>query len=177
VADSSHDDLWELTSATIGALIEVHRRLGPGLLESAYECCVAEELRYRRLAFERQVPIALQYRGSVIPCAYQADLVIDRRVLLELKAVERVAPIHVSQALTYLKLLKLDVALLVNFNTVALEDGIRRLTRADDGLQVHADIGDERGSPAAQTNPSRAARTGKGEKTDIQQGDRKTGRA
>ena len=112
----------------IGALIEVHRQLGPGLLESVYELCLAEELRYRGLRFARQVPITVFYRDVVVRAAYQADLIVEERLLIELKAVESFAPIHIAQTLTYLKLLRLDLGLLVNFNCVALKDGLRRLT-------------------------------------------------
>ena len=126
-----HRPHWQLTENTIGALIEVHRQLGPGLLESVYELCVAEELRFRTIGFAQQVPIPLVYRNAQVACGYRADLIIEERLLVELKAVEALTPVHVAQTLTYLKLLRLDVALLVNFNTPTLKDGIRRLTRSD----------------------------------------------
>ena len=130
---------WDLTEAVIGALIEVHRQLGPGLLESVYELCLAEELRYRGLRFARQVPITVFYRDVVVRSAYQADLIVEERLLIELKAVESFAPIHLAQTLTYLKLLRLELGLLVNFNCVALKDGLRRLTRNEHGASREAD--------------------------------------
>jgi len=113
----------------IGACIEVHRHLGPGLLESAYELCLAHELSLRGLRFERQRPIPVSYKGVRLDCGYRADLVVADTLLIELKAVERLTPVHMAQALTYLKLTGLPVALLVNFNVVTLKDGLRRLTR------------------------------------------------
>lgn len=115
-----------LTERIIGAALEVHRRLGPGLLESAYEACLARELSYRGLSFERQRPIALSYRDVQVDVGYRADFVIENTVLLELKAAERIAPIADAQILTYMKLLSLRKALLLNFNVPLLRDGIRR---------------------------------------------------
>ena len=140
---ADHRPHWRLTENTIGALIEVHRRLGPGLLESVYELCVAEELRFRSIHFFQQVPIRLTYRNAQVACGYRADLIVEDNLLIELKAVEALTPVHVAQTLTYLKLLRLDVALLVNFNTPTLKTGIRRLTRADLGP---VDDHDERGA-------------------------------
>lgn len=115
-----------LTERIIGAALEVHRHLGPGLLESAYEACLARELSYRGLNFERQRPIALSYRDVQVDVGYRADFVIENTVLLELKAAERIAPIADAQILTYMKLLNLRKALLLNFNVALLRDGIRR---------------------------------------------------
>ena len=115
-----------LTERIIGAALEVHRRLGPGLLESAYEACLARELSYRDLNFGRQRPIALSYRDVQVDVGYRADFVIENAVLLELKAAERIAPIADAQVLTYMKLLSLRKALLLNFNVALLRDGIRR---------------------------------------------------
>ena len=119
---------WELTGLVMGALVEVHRELGPGLLESAYEACVAEELRHRNIAFRQQVPITLRYRSISVAGAFVADLIIHERILVELKAVDQLAAVHTCQTLTYLKLLDLRTALLVNFNVVELRRGTRRLT-------------------------------------------------
>jgi GxxExxY protein len=114
----------------MGALVEVHRQLGPGLLESAYDACVAEELRHRKIAFVRQAPIALRYRDIVVEAAYYADLIVEGRVLVELKAVEKLRGVHASQALTYLKLTELETGLLVNFHVDQLRNGgVRRLLR------------------------------------------------
>src|SRR5262245_24635804 len=88
----------------IGACIEVHRALGPGLLESAYEACLCRELSARGLAFRRQVDLALQYKGTLVECAYRLDLVVCESVVVELKSVERLEPIHLAQVITYLKL-------------------------------------------------------------------------
>ena len=113
----------------IGACIEVHRHLGPGLLESTYEVCLAHELSLRGLRCERQRPLPVNYKGVRLDCGYRIDLVVADTFLVELKAVERLTPVHEAQALTYLKLTGLPVALLVNFNVTTLKHGLRRLTR------------------------------------------------
>lgn len=115
-----------LTEELIAAAIEVHRHLGPGLLESAYEACLCRELDIRGVKFRPQVPLTLEYKGSTLDCAYRMDLVVDDRVLLELKSVQAIEPIHEAQILSYLKLSKLQVGLLMNFNVPLLKDGIRR---------------------------------------------------
>ena len=117
------------SEAVIGACIEVHRHLGPGLLESAYELCLAHELSLRGLRFQRQRPVPVNYKGLHLDCGYRADLVVADTFLIELKAVERLTPVHEAQALTYLKLTGLPVSLLVNFNVITLKQGLRRLTR------------------------------------------------
>lgn len=104
----------------IGALIEVHRCLGPGLLESAYEACLCAELSERRIPFERQRPVAVRYKGVLVECGYRLDLVVGEGILVELKAVERLLPIHEAQVITYLRLARLSVGLLVNFNSIRL---------------------------------------------------------
>lgn len=116
------------SAAIIGACIEVHRHLGPGLLESTYAACLARELTLRDLPFRRQVDIPVDYKGVRIDCGYRVDFIVDERVILELKAVERISPIHEAQTLTYLKLTAFPVALIVNFNAVTLKQGLRRLT-------------------------------------------------
>ena len=121
-----HDDLSE---KIIGAFIEVHRHLGPGLLESAYEQCVCHELSLLGLLFERQRALPVAYKGVLLNCGYRLDIVVAGRLIVEIKAVERLLPIHKAQVLTYLKLTKLDTGLLVNFNVPVLKDGLRRLTR------------------------------------------------
>ena len=113
----------------IGACIEVHRHLGPGLLESAYELCLAHELSLRGLRFERQRPVPVKYKGARLDCGYRLDLVVADTFLIELKAVDHLTPVHQAQVLTYLKLTGLPVALLVNFNVTNLKHGLRRLTR------------------------------------------------
>ncbi|MGZ5504230.1 MAG: GxxExxY protein [Chthoniobacterales bacterium] len=118
--------LNQLTEGIIGAAIEVHRALGPGLLESAYEVCLCRELALWGLAFERQKPIPIEYKEINLDCGYRADLVVEGRVLVELKAVDVLLPIHEAQLLSYLKLSGLDAGLLINFNERLLKNGIKR---------------------------------------------------
>ncbi len=117
-----------LTREIIGAAIEVHKALGPGLLESAYESCLARELMLRGLRIARQVEIPVEYKGEMLDCVYRADLIVEAVVLLEIKAVEKLLPIHDAQVLTYLRLTGLRTALLLNFNTPYLRDGIKRIS-------------------------------------------------
>jgi GxxExxY protein len=112
----------------IGACIEVHRHLGPGLLESVYQECLCHELSLRGLRFERERPLPIEYKGVGLSCGYRLDLVVDARILVELKAVDRLMPIHRAQVITYLRLAKLHTGLLINFNVPALRFGLRRLT-------------------------------------------------
>jgi GxxExxY protein len=116
----------ELTHSIIGAAIEVHRVLGPGLLESAYEECLAQELTLRSIPFERQKPVPVVYKGLKLECGYRVDLLVDGRVVVELKAVEALAPIHDAILLTYLRLSGCKIGLLINFHAAVLKDGIRR---------------------------------------------------
>ena len=116
----------ELTNQIIGAAIEVHRTLGPGLLESAYEECLCHELKLRELPFERQVDLPIEYKGITLSCGYRLDIVIANAVVIELKAVERLLPIHDAQVLTYLRLSGKRVGLLMNFNVAVLKHGIVR---------------------------------------------------
>lgn len=114
------------TEQIIGAAIEVHRALGPGLLESAYEECLCHELNLRKIPFERQKPLPVEYKGVKLDCGYRLDLLVDNSVVVELKAVETIEPIHEAQLLTYLKLGGWRLGLLINFNVPVLKDGIRR---------------------------------------------------
>ncbi|WP_438044857.1 GxxExxY protein [Sorangium sp. So ce128] len=123
--------LWDLSERIIGACIEVHRHLGPGLLESAYEECLCRELSLMDLGFARQRPLPVTYKGATLECGYRLDVVVEEKLILELKAVEHLLPVYEAQVLTYLKLTHLDVGLLVNFNTPVLRRGIRRLVRRD----------------------------------------------
>jgi len=116
-----------LTESIIGAAIEVHRHLGPGLLESAYEECLCYELAQAGLKFERQIELPVLYKGLKLDCGYRLDLVIEGSVILELKTVDQLLPIHSAQLLTYLKLSGLTVGLLLNFNEPVLKKGIKRL--------------------------------------------------
>jgi GxxExxY protein len=116
----------DLTEKIIGAAIEVHRHLGPGLLESAYEACLAHELTVLGLDIARQQSLPISYKGLQLDMAYRLDLVVENLVLLELKSVERVEPIHEAQLLTYLRLARLPVGLIINFNVHLLRQGIKR---------------------------------------------------
>ena len=120
-------DINALSKEIIGAAMQVHRALGPGLLEGAYEACLAHELAIREFAFERQRPIPLTYGREVIEVGFRADFIVEKAILLELKSVERLQPIHTAQVLTYLKLTGLQLGLLINFNVTSLQQGIRRV--------------------------------------------------
>ncbi len=117
----------ELTGKIIGLSIDVHRELGPGLLESAYEEALTFELKASGLAFERQKALPVAYKGQPLNCKYQLDLVVENQVVLELKSVETLQSIHSAQLLTYLKLSKIPLGLLINFNEAVLKQGIKRL--------------------------------------------------
>jgi GxxExxY protein len=116
-----------LTGEIIGAAIEVHRQLGPGLLESTYGACLCRELEMRNISFECQKPLPLEYKGVRLDCGYRLDLLVAGLVVVEIKSVEALAPIHEAQLLTYLKLTGVKIGLLINFNVVVLKSGIRRL--------------------------------------------------
>ena len=114
------------TSPIIGAAIEVHRHLGPGLLESAYEECLCHELHLRGLDFKRQVTLPISYKGLNLDCGYKLDLIVAERVVVELKSVDKILPVHEAQLLTYMRLMKVAVGLLINFNVPLLTQGIIR---------------------------------------------------
>ncbi len=116
-----------LSNTIIGAAIEVHKQLGPGLLESVYEECLAYELSQIQIPFERQKPIPVVYKNVRLDCGFKIDLLVDKVVLVELKAIDALAPIHDAQLLTYLKLTNCKLGLLLNFNVLRLRNGIRRL--------------------------------------------------
>jgi GxxExxY protein len=122
--DFRHDPL---TERIIGFAIEVHRQLGPGLLESAYEECLCFELKNAAIPFRRQVALPVIYKSVKLDCGYRLDIVIESRLVLELKTVEKLLPVHEAQMLTYLKLSGIRVGLLLNFNTPVLKDGLRRM--------------------------------------------------
>ena len=115
----------ELASKVIGAAIDVHRQLGPGLLESAYQACLCHELTVLGIPFVSQAALEIVYKGELIDCAYRMDMVVDRTILLELKSVESLQPIHQAQIISYLKLSGLKQGLLINFNVRVLKDGIK----------------------------------------------------
>ncbi len=116
-----------VTGRIIGAAVDVHRALGPGLLESAYEACLVYELRECGLSVEQQKPLPLVYKAIQLDCGYRLDLLVDDCVIVEIKAVSELAPIHSAQLLSYLKLSGYPVGLLINFNVTVLKNGIRRL--------------------------------------------------
>jgi GxxExxY protein len=117
----------QLSSKIIGAAIEVHKTLGPGLLESAYEECLCHELSIQCLLFEKQKPLSIDYKGKKLDCGYRLDIVVEKAVIIELKSCEKVEPIHKAQLLTYLKLSGLNLGLILNFNVPLMRDGIFRM--------------------------------------------------
>ncbi len=127
---SEKDHLDHLTAAIIGAAMRVHDELGPGLLESAYEACLAHELGTRGLGVERQRSLPVVYRGVSLDCGYRLDLVVDGCVIVEVKALENLLPVHEAQLLSYLRLSGLKVGLLINFHVRSLRQGIRRVVNA-----------------------------------------------
>jgi GxxExxY protein len=120
-------DINELSNRITGAAIEVHKALGPGLLESAYEECMCHELTLRSLSYERQKPLPITFKGKKLDCGYRLDIVVERTIILELKSCENIEPIHKAQLLTYVKLSGLHLGLLLNFNTPLMRDGIFRI--------------------------------------------------
>ena len=116
----------ELTHAIIGAAIEVHRQLGPGLLESAYEECLARESTVRGLGYQRQKAVPVVYKEVKLECGYRMDILVEDRIILELKSVEALNPVHEATILTYLRLSGRSLGLLINLNVAILKDGIRR---------------------------------------------------
>ncbi len=115
-----------ITEKIIGCAIDVHKILGPGLLESAYEECLCYELKQQGLNFERQIPFKIEYKAIQIDHGYRVDLLVEDKIVVELKAVDKIAPIHDAQILTYLKMSNKRVGLLINFNVKMLKDGIKR---------------------------------------------------
>lgn len=116
-----------LSDPVIGLAIEVHRSLGPGLLESAYEACLSHELRSAEITFRRQVPLPVHYKALRLDCGYRIDLLIADQLIVELKTVETILPIHKAQLLTYLRMSHRRVGLILNFNTPVLRDGVCRM--------------------------------------------------
>ena len=119
-------EMNKVTEQIIGASIEVHKALGPGLLESAYEECLCRELALRNIRFERQRTLPVEYKGVKLDCGYRLDLLVENAVVVEIKSVTTIEPIHEAQLLTYLKLGGWKLGLLINFNVTILKDGIRR---------------------------------------------------
>ncbi len=117
----------QLSNKAIGAAIEVHKALGPGLLESAYEKCLCHELKLRGLSFDNQKLLPLVFKGEELDCGYRLDIVVENAIILELKSCEKIEPIHKAQLLTYLKLSGLTLGLVLNFNVPVMRDGIARI--------------------------------------------------
>jgi GxxExxY protein len=117
----------DITGDIIAAAIEVHRNLGPGLLESTYEICLCHELSIRGVPFQKQLALPVSYKGIHLDAGYRIDLFVESQVIVELKSVEAIAPIHSAQLLTYLRLTNREIGLLINFNVVMLKEGIKRL--------------------------------------------------
>ena len=124
---SAQSERDSLTESVIGLAIEVHRALVPGLLESAYQECLCYELKTNGIAFARQVALPVAYKAVKLDCGYRMDLVVDDRLVVELKTVEKILPIHEAQLLTYLRLSEIRTGLLLNFNTAVLKNGIKRM--------------------------------------------------
>jgi len=124
---SEKEELNRITQAIIGTAIEVHKQLGPGLLESAYEACLAFELVERGYQVEQQKPLPLLYKKVKLDCGYRLDIIVEEKIIVEIKAVDRLLPIHEAQLLSYLKLTKCKAGLLINFNVQKLVNGIIRV--------------------------------------------------
>lgn len=133
----------QLTEKIIGCAIEVHKALGPGLLESAYDECICYELAQNDFYLRRQVPLPVVYKGIKLDCGYRIDVLVNDLVIVELKAVEKILPIHEAQLLTYLKLYRKPLGLLINFNVPVLKDGIKRLVNQFQELSVSPRLGGE----------------------------------
>jgi GxxExxY protein len=127
-----------LTHRIIGACIEVHKALGPGLVESIYEVCLCRELELSDLPFRRQVPLPIEYKGVRTDAGYRLDLIVDERVIVELKSVEMLLPVHEAQIITYLKVTGLPAGLLVNFNTTAVARGVRRFANTNPKISANS---------------------------------------
>lgn len=127
-------EIDNLAKISVDAAFRVHRELGPGLLESAYEACFTRELELRGLGYQSQVPVALDYRGKPIEAGFRADVIVEKTLLIELKAVEKLLPIHKAQIITYLKILQLPLGLLINFNEVLIKEGIHRVLNINEDL-------------------------------------------
>ncbi|HSE40672.1 MAG TPA: GxxExxY protein [Acidobacteriota bacterium] len=117
----------DITESIIGSAIQVHKTLGPGLLESTYEACLVSELSERRFKLKQQQPIPVVYKNTKLECGYRIDLIVEELVIVKLKAIEAIKPIHMAQVLSYLKLSGLSVGLLINFNVAVLTHGVRRI--------------------------------------------------
>ncbi|HJC93805.1 MAG TPA: GxxExxY protein [Candidatus Phocaeicola excrementigallinarum] len=122
-------ELNQLSYDIIGCAYQVHKKLGPGLLESTYETCLCYELQKKGIQYERQKELNINYDGILLQNAYRIDLLVENKIMLELKAVDELKPIHTAQLLTYMKLSNIHIGLLINFNTVNLQNGIKRYAK------------------------------------------------
>jgi len=120
-------EIEKLATLAADSAFAVHSELGPGLLESAYQACFTHELELRGVGYQKELPVPLSYKGKRIEVGFRADVVMEQKLLIELKAVEQVLPIHKAQVITYLKLMKFPLGLLINFNEVLIKDGIQRV--------------------------------------------------
>lgn len=123
--DGQRRDFTELSHRVIGCAIEVHRTLGPGLLESTYQQCLAHELTLGGVSFQQEHPLPVEYKGMMLDCGYRVDFLVQDETILELKSVDHVLPVHEAQLLTYMKLASIKHGLLINFNATRLKDGLR----------------------------------------------------
>ena len=120
-------DIEQMATLAVDAAFSVHTELGPGLLESAYEASFTCELELRGVKYQKQVPVPLNYKGKLIEVGFRADVVVEQKLLIELKAVDQIVPVHQAQVITYLKILRLPLGLLINFNEVLIKNGIHRI--------------------------------------------------
>ena len=120
-------DVERLATAVVDSAFAVHKELGPGLLESAYEACLSQELKLRGVKHQLQLPVPLNYKGIRVEIGYRADVVVEEKLLIELKAVDQLMPIHTAQVITYLRLKRFPLGLLINFNEVLIKHGIHRV--------------------------------------------------
>jgi GxxExxY protein len=121
----------EIATEVIGAAIEVHRELGPGLLERIYEKCLIYELREKGLQVQSQVRLPVEYKGMILDFGFRADLIVENKIIVEIKSSENMAPVHMAQTLTYIKLCEFKLGLLINFNNVLLKDGVKRVVNGE----------------------------------------------
>ena len=126
-------DLNSITDTVLRCAINVHRHLGPGLLETAYETCLALDFTKNNLRFQQQLPLSMDYDGVKIHCVYRVDFLVEESVIVEVKAIKTIDPIHIAQTLTYMRLADCRLGLIINFNVTSLSDGIRRLVNNYDG--------------------------------------------
>jgi GxxExxY protein len=120
-------DVESLAKIVVDSAFVIHKELGPGLLESAYEACLSRELELRGVTHQRQLPVPLEYKGIRVEIGYRADVIVEEKLLLELKAVDELLPVHTAQVITYLRLKKFPLGLLINFNEVLIKNGIHRI--------------------------------------------------